>query len=98
MRPTALTLALAAMALPALAADSSQSSLRVAVTVTRSCTVSTGSAVQVQCTRSHDAAIQTSDGRSSRTTPLVVSGPGTMGATVPAATSASGARTLTILF
>jgi hypothetical protein len=51
MRRFALALALAACAAGTLVADSSTASLRVGVSVTRRCVVTSGATPQVRCTR-----------------------------------------------
>ena len=86
MRPSTLrvlTLALA-LATPALAADSRQAGLQVSVVVTRQCSVSTSSTMDVTCTRARGGVIQTSqDNRAAQPTPLVTTGPGVTSASVP---------------
>src|SRR4051812_45333237 len=83
-----------------LRADSTQAGLRVGVEVTRQCAVTTGTTVDVRCTRSAGAAVQTTvDGNAlTSPTPLTVSGPGVVGASIPLATGASGTRVVTVLF
>jgi hypothetical protein len=77
----AIVLALAA---PGLAADSREARLQVGVVVTRQCSVTTSSTIEVTCTRASDAVIQTSQaGRTTESTPLVTTGPGVTGASVP---------------
>ncbi len=101
MRPLTLGL-LALTALGAstrVGAEPSQASLLVRVVVTRQCTVSTGSTVQVTCTRDPGAAIHAAqDGRASQPVPLVTTSPGVASASVPLVTPETGTTIVTVQF
>jgi len=86
MRQRTLPLAaiVLALAAPGLAADSREVRLQVGVVVTRQCSVTTSSTIEVTCTRAPGAVIQTSQaGRTTESTLLVTTGPGVTGASVP---------------
>ena len=89
MRPSTISFLVIVFALaasPLRAAEEREAGLQVAVVVTRQCTVSTGSTMQVTCTRAPGAVVQTSqDGRAAQPTPLDTTGPGVTSVSVPLA-------------